>query len=196
MPGRPDEPGGLNVTVNSRTFGSLLQIVGGALVLFGAFPSVRWPLIAGGTFLGIVGFVARSGFRFGQSSAAFDDALLSSDGTLQLVGDEVRSANGYTVRKLTDGIQYVEGDRSLSIRATAPEATTVSNQPQFQESITRRSSGGHASFTSVTVKVTSKNPLHWDAPNENEPISQDRMAEISERIAHAVTYYEMHVKRQ
>ncbi len=180
--------------MNSRTFGGLLQVAGVVLIVLGAMNHVSWGVIALGAGIGVIGFVAQSGVRLG-GTLTLGDPLPSGDGSLQIVGDEIRCTKGYSVRKLADGVQYIEGERALSIRGSAPRGPLTPEQPQSQEPVSDRSPGTRSSVTTVTVRISSKIPLRWDPPNENDPISQDRLAEIIERIARAVTYYETHKAR-
>jgi hypothetical protein len=189
----PDQPGSSNrITFDftSNSFASLVQFLGAALVLFGVYRHANFILIGVGIAMGILGVILRSGIRLGGTRVAFQDALMPRDKTLQIVGDEIRSANGYSVRKLEDGIQYTEGDRSLTLRNTAPDSPPSTNQAALQEMVAQKTIGTRLHSRSVMVKVSSKGNLSWNSPYENEPIPQDRVIEIMERIVQAVTFYE------
>jgi hypothetical protein len=106
------------------------------------------------------------------------------------VGDEIRSANGYSVRKLEDGIEYQEGERILMIRQAAPDSTSSENPATVQESVTTKTSGTLSHSTTVSVRVTTKSEVRWNPPHEDEPIPAERLAEIMKRIAQALVFYE------
>lgn len=176
--------------ITSRGFASLLQFAGAVLVLFGVLGHLNFGLIAGGVIAGSLGFALRSGFNIGGTRVQLEDLLTVQDSSLQVMGDEVRSANGYAVRKLEDGIEYQEGDRILTIRQTGLHSPSPDNPATVQESVTTKTSGTLSHSTSVSVKVTTKGEMRWNPPHEDEPIPPERLAEIMKRIAQAIVFYE------
>jgi hypothetical protein len=189
----PNQPGSSNkisVGFTSSSFASLFQFVGAALVLFGAYRPVNFILIGVGVAMGVLGFILRSGIRMGGTRVAFQDPITAQDKSLQIVGDEIRSANGYSVRKLEDGIQYIEAERSLTLQTKASDSPPALDQATVQEMVSQKTVGTRLHSSSVMVKVSARGSLRWDSPYENEPISQDRVVEIMQRIVEAVTLYE------
>jgi hypothetical protein len=176
--------------ITSRGFTSLLQFAGGVLVLFGIMGHMNFGLVAGGLVVLSLGFALRSGFNIGGNRVALEDLVDVQDGSLQVVGDEIRSANGYSVRKLEDGIEYQEGERILMIRQPAPDCTSSENPATVEESVTTKTSGTLSHSTTVSVRVTTKGKVRWNPPHEDEPIPPERLAAIMKRIAQAMVFYE------
>jgi len=174
----------------SRGLTSLLQFVGAVLVVFGVMGHFNFGLVAAGVVVGSLGFVLRSGFRIGGTRVGLEDLLTVEDSSLEVVGEEIRSAKGYSVRKLEDGLQYSEGEHSLSIRTKAPDSPPPTDQTTVQEMVSQKTFGTHLHSSSVMVKVSARGDLRWDPPYENEPISQDRVVEIMQRIVQALRFYE------
>jgi hypothetical protein len=176
--------------ITSRGFVSLLQFAGGVLVLFGVMGHLNLGLVAVGIVIGSLGFVLRSGFRIGGTRVGLEDLLTVQDASLQVVGEEIRSANGYSVRKLEDGIQYTEGERSLTVRTKAPDSSPPTDQTTVEETVSQKTVGTHLHSSSVMVKVATKGEVRWNPPHEDEPIPSERLAEIMKRIAQAMVFYE------
>jgi len=176
--------------ITSRGFASLLQFAGGVLVLFGVMGHFNFGLVAGGVVVGSLGFVLRSGFRIGGTRVGLEDLVTVQDSSLQVVGEEIRSANGYSVHKLEDGLQYTEGEHSLTLRTKAPDSPSSTDQTTVEEMVSQKTVGTHLHSSSVMVRVSARGDLHWDSPYENEAISQDRVVEIMQRIVQAVRFYE------
>lgn len=174
----------------SRGFANLIQFAGAVLVLFGIMGHFNFGLVAGGIVVVSLGFALRSGFNIGGTRVGLEDLLTVQDGSLQIVGDEIRSANGYSVRKLEDGIEYQEGERILTIRQTGPDSPSPDGPATVQESVTTKTSGTRFHSTSVSVKVSTKGALRWNPPHEDEPIPSEHLAEIMKRIAQAMMFYE------
>ena len=159
-------------------------------MLFGVLGHLNFGLIAGGVIAGSLGFALRAGFNIGGTRVQLEDLLTVQDSSLQVMGDEVRSANGYAVRKLEDGIEYQEGDHILTIRQTGLHSPSPDGPATVQESVTTKTSGTLSHSTSVSVKVTTKGEMRWNPPHEDEPIPPERLAEIMKRIAQAIVFYE------
>lgn len=165
------------------------------MVFFGFIGHLNLALVAGGVIVTSLGFALRSGFRIGGTRVALEDLLTVQDGTLQVVGEEIRSANGYSVRKLEDGIEYQEGERILTIRQTGSYSPSPDDSATVQESVITKTSGTLSHSTSVSVKVTTKGEVRWNPPHEDEPIPSERLAEIMKRIAQAMVFYESKAAR-
>jgi hypothetical protein len=176
--------------ITSRGFASLLQFAGAVMVVFGLMGHMNFGLVAGGAFVVSLGFALRSGFRIGGTRVQLEDLLTVQDSSLQVMGDEIRSANGYSVRKLEDGIEYREGERILTIRQTGPDSPSPDGPATVQESVTTKTSGTLSHSTSVSVKLTTKGEMRWNPPHEDEPIPTERLAEVMKRIAQAMVFYE------
>jgi len=176
--------------LTSRSFASLLQFAGGVLVVFGVMGHLNLGLVAGGVVVGSLGFVLRSPFRIGGTRVGLEDLLTVQDRSLQVAGEEIRSANGYSVRKLEDGIEYQEGERILTIRQTAPHSPSPEDPATVQETLTTKAVGTFSHSTTVSVNVSTKGALCWNPPHEDEQIPPERLAEIMKRIAQALVFYE------
>lgn len=174
----------------SRGVSSFFQLAGAVTVIYGFMGHMNFALMVGGAiFLGL-GFVLRSGFRIGGTRVALEDLLTVQDSSPQVVGDEIRSANGYSVRKLEDGIEYREGDRILTIRQTWPHSPSPDDPATVQETLSTKTTGTLSHSTTVTVKVAAKGAVQWNQPYKDEPIPPERLAEIMKRIAQAMVFYE------
>ncbi len=143
---------------------------------------------AGG--VGSLGFALGSGFRIAGTRVGLEDLVNVQDSSLQVVGEEIRSANGYTVRKLENGIAYQEGEHILTIRQSAPHSPSPDDPATVQETSTTKTVGTLSHSTTVTVKVATKGAVCWNPPYKDEPIPPERLAEIMKRIAQALAFYE------
>jgi hypothetical protein len=176
--------------LTSRSFASLLQFAGGVLVVFGVMGHLNLGLVAGGIVVGSLGFLLRSPFRVGGTRVGLEDFLTVQDSSLQVVGEEIRSENGYFVRKLEDGIEYQEGERILTIRQTAPHSPSPEDPATVQETLTTKTVGTFSHSTTVSIKVATKGTVRWNPPYEDEQIPPERLAEIMKRIAQALVFCE------
>ena len=176
--------------LTSRSFASLLQFAGGVLVVFGVMGHLNLGLVAGGIVVGSLGFLLRSPFRVGGTRVGLEDFLTVQDSSLQVVGEEIRSENGYFVRKLEDGIEYQEGERILTIRQTAPHSPSPEDPATVQETLTTKTVGTFSHSTTVSVNVATKGAVRWNPPYEDEQIPPERLAEIMKRIAQALVFCE------
>jgi hypothetical protein len=174
----------------SRGFASLLRFVGGVLVLFGVMGHLNLGLVAGGIVVGSLGFVLRSRFLIGGTRVGLEDLLTVQDSSLQVVGEEIRSAEEYSVRKVESGIEYQEGEHILAILQTAPHGPSPDDPATVQESLTTKTVGTFSHSTTVTVNVATKGAVCWNPPYKDEPIPPERLAEIMKRIAQALVFYE------
>ncbi len=179
--------------ITSRSFASLLQFAGGVLVVFGVMGHLNLGLVAGGVVVGSLGFALRSGFRIGGTRVGLEDLLTVQDSSLQVVGEEIRSANGYSVRKVEGGIEYQEGEHILTIWQTASHFPSPDDPATVQESLTTKTVGTLSHSTTMTVKVATKGAICWNPPHKDEPIPPERLAEIMKRIAQALVFYESKV---
>jgi hypothetical protein len=176
--------------ITSRGFASLLQFAGVVLVLFGVMGHLNLGLVAGGVVVGSLGFALRSGFRIAGTRVELEDLVNVQDSSLQVAGEEIRSANGYSVRKLEDGIEYQEGEHILTIRQSVPHSPSPDDPAKVQETSTTKTVGTLSHSKTVTVKVATKGAVCWNPPYKDEPIPPERLAEILKRIAQALVFYE------
>src|SRR5713226_1398983 len=154
----------------SRGFTSLLQFAGGVLAVFGVMGRLNLGLVAGGVVVGSLGFALRSGFRIGGTRVGLEDLLTVQDSSLQVVGEEIRSANGYSLRKVEGGIEYQEGEHILTIWQTAHNFPSPDDPATVQETLNTKTAGTLSHSTTVTVKVATKGAIRWNPPYKDEPI--------------------------
>jgi hypothetical protein len=115
---------------------------------------------------------------FGNIGIGFSDSLSLAYEKLRKVGDEARG-EGYIVRRVEKGIQYVEGSHTLTLRSGWA----------FVER--ERIEGGHGSLATggqlvVIIRRSPDYKRKWDAPHDRETISNEVLAQISGRTSAAL----------
>jgi hypothetical protein len=96
------------------------------------------------------------------------------------IGDEVRG-EGFVVRRVENGLRYIEGSRSL----TFGSGWAFVEKQRFQASDGSMKSGDKL-LVNITVSATSKR--RWDAPHDNEKISADALLQISSKSSAALNF--------
>jgi hypothetical protein len=148
------------------------------LVLLGVVRPLNWFLIISGILLAWTAQLYGNRLWFGSSTIGFSDSLSLAYEKLPNIGDEVRG-EGYAVRRVEDGIRYIEGSRSLTLRSGwafvekerihAPDGSIVI---------------GEKLQVIIRMNVTSKR--RWDAPHDGEKIPRNVLFEISGKTAAAL----------
>lgn len=175
------------VSFTLSSFAGLFQVAGAILLLIGVYLLSFIP-IAVGIMLGILGLSLRSNLGREGKRIAFEDPLAVQDNSLQIVGDEIRSTNGYSVRKIEDGVQYVEGDHALTLQNDS--APLPDDEPSLQELVAQETLGADIHASDEIVNVSPQTAVRWDSPHEDEPIPPGRLVQILLRIVQAVKFYE------
>jgi hypothetical protein len=115
---------------------------------------------------------------FGNIGIGFSDSLSLAYEKLRKIGDGVRG-EGYIVRRVAKGIQYVEGSHALTLRSGWA----------FVEK--ERIEGANGSLTTgdklvVIIRRAPDYKRKWDAPHNRETISNEVLAQISSRTGAAL----------
>jgi hypothetical protein len=156
----------------------LLHATGLLLVLLGVVRSINWYLILSGILLAWTAQLYGNRLWFRSSTIGFSDSLLLAYEKLRNIGDEVRG-EGYVVRRVENGIRYIESSRSLTLRSgwAFVEKERIHTP---DGSITT----GDKLQVIIRMNVTSKR--RWDAPHDGEKIPKNVLFEISGKTAAAL----------
>jgi hypothetical protein len=158
---------------------TLFRVIGVALALYGVLWPLNWIMIASGIAITLLGQYVADRKRFGTGLARFREPLWPAYETFRFIGDEVRSEKGYIVRRIEKGLQYAEGNHSLTLRGSRQQWAIV------EEERSRQPDGTFASRKTLTIH-TPHFKLRWDPPYENENIPRERLFEIVQRISEAL----------
>jgi membrane protein implicated in regulation of membrane protease activity len=148
---------------------NFLRFVGIVIAATGLLWPLNWAMMLTGFGLAGVGLYLG---RQKEASAGLYPAYT----TLQKVGDEIRSEKGYVVRRVEMGLQYSEGAHAVTLR---------SDQISIQVVDVPHPDGGVTKRKVVNIEAGHFR-VHWDSPNENQPISLERLFEISSRMSEAL----------
>ncbi len=159
-------------------FEIFLYVVGLFLIVYGVEKSMNWFLIVSGILLICVSQLCGNWWWFQGNDVGFSDSLSPAYEKLRTIGDEVRG-EGYLVRRVENGIRYIEGAHSLTLR---------SGWAFVEKERIPGPDGGTAMGDKlhVTVRRAITWGRSWDAPHNKEKIPNDALLQISSKVGAAL----------
>jgi hypothetical protein len=148
---------------------SLLRFIGTGLAATGLYWHFNGAMMLTGLVLAAVGLYL--GWQE-ERSEGLDPAYAM----LPKAGDEIRSEKGYVVRRVENGLQYCEGERTLVLRNDQLSIRYI-EVPHPDGSIAKRK---------VVDIYAGHFHVHWDAPHDKETIPLERLFEISSHLGEAL----------